>query len=196
MNIFVDFDKTIAGGHSGGFAMTRRDPMTEENKVFIKSKISDWLSKGNNVIIVTRGVDTEIHSYLTKKLGIKHTMNSFSKGELSVYAPDFDTFHRNGDVEFAILKTEYVDDFLKQSNTKSKDSIFMDDTKINVDKMKEKFPEMECLVAKEGDYEHTVSKIDNILKKKYLGGFKRIKSRKLNNYFRRSYKRIKSRKLN
>ena len=179
MNIFVDFDKTIAGGHSGGLAM-QKDPMTEENKIFIKQKISDWLSKGNNVIIVTRGVDTEIDSYLTKKLGIEHTMNSFSKGKLSVYAPDLDTYHRNGDGEFATLKTEYVDDFLQQSKTESKNSIFIDDTLINVDKMKEKFSEMQCVVAEPGNYENTVSKIDDKLKKNCLGGFRKMKSRKLN----------------
>lgn len=42
MNIFVDFDKTIVEGHTGGFAMLN-DPMTNENKIFIKQKISDWL---------------------------------------------------------------------------------------------------------------------------------------------------------
>ncbi len=52
MNIFVDFDLTIAGGHSGGFAMFS-DPMDTTNKIYIKTKISEWLNKGYNVIIVT-----------------------------------------------------------------------------------------------------------------------------------------------
>lgn len=189
MNIFVDFDMTIAGGHSGGYAM-HKDPMNEENKVFIKSKISDWLSKGNNVIIVTRGVDEHIDTYLTKKLGIEHTMNSYSKGKLSVYAPDLKTFRENGTNEFATIKTEYVDDFLKQSKTESKSSIFMDDTRLNVDEMKKKFPEMECIVAREGNYKDTVSKIDEKLKKNCCGGFKKMKSRRFNKKFiRRSYKK-------
>lgn len=52
-------------------------------------------------------------------------MNSFTKGELSVYALDFDTYERNGDVELANLKTEYVDDFLQQSKTESKKMLFL-----------------------------------------------------------------------
>ena len=180
MNIFVDFDLTIAGGHSGGYAMDH-DPMDETNKKFIKQKIADWLSQGHNVIIVTRGVDTHIDMYLNTKLKIKHTMNSFSKGLLVVYAPTEETFTANGTAEFAIIKTEYVADFLQKSQTESKNSIFMDDTPLNVDKMKHQFPKMECIYAFPGKYTDTVSKIDTILqRKKQSAGSMKRKSRKLN----------------
>ena len=53
--IFLDFDMTIVGGHRRGYAMDH-DPMNKTNKKFIKQKISDWLSNGHNVIIVTRGL--------------------------------------------------------------------------------------------------------------------------------------------
>lgn len=52
--------------------------------------------------------------------------------------------------------------------------------RINVDKMKEKFSEMKCILAEPGNYKNTVSKIDNELKKNCLGGFRKMKSRKLN----------------
>jgi len=182
MNIFVDFDMTIAEGHSGGYAL-HHDPMGNENKKYIKAKISDWLSEGHNVIIVTRGIDTHIDMYLDTKLKIKHTMNSFSKGILSVYAPTEETFSNpaNGTAEFAIFKTEYVADFLQKSQTEPKNSIFMDDTTLNVDEMKQKFPQMECIYADPGDYMDTVSKIDTLLqRKKQAAGFRKRKSRKLN----------------
>jgi hypothetical protein len=182
MNIFVDFDHTIAGGHSRGYAM-RFDPMDKPNKKFIKQKIADWLSDGHNVIIVTRGVDTHIDMYLDKKLEIEHTMNSFRKGILAVYAPTEETFERhqgmNGTAEFAILKTEYVADFLQKSQTEPKNSIFMDDTTLNVDEMKQQFPQMECIYADPGNYPDTVSIIDTILqRKKQAAGSRKRKSRK------------------
>jgi hypothetical protein len=182
MNIFVDFDMTIAEGHSGGYAM-HHDPMDDENKEFIKQKISLWISEGHNVIIVTRGIDSHIDMYLTKILKIDHTMNSFRKGILAVYAPTEETFSNpaNGTTKFSIIKTEYVDDFLKKSKTESKNSIFMDDTTLNVDQMKKKFPEMECVYAVPGDYNDNVSKIDTILqRKKQAAGSRKRKSRKLN----------------
>jgi len=182
MNIFVDFDMTIAEGHSGGYAMIH-DPMDDENKEFIKQKISHWISEGHNVIIVTRGIDSHIDMYLTKILEIDHTMNSFRKGILSVYAPTEEIFSNpaNGTTKFSIIKTEYVDDFLKKSKTESKNSIFMDDTSLNVDQMKKKFPEMECVYAVPGDYNDNVSKIDTILqRKKQAAGSRKRKSRKLN----------------
>ena len=180
MNIFVDFDMTIAGGHSGGYGMDY-DPMDETNKKFIKQKIADWLSEGHNVIILTRGIDTRTDMYLNTKLKIKHTMNSFSKGILSVYAPTEETFTVNGTAQFAIIKTEYVADFLQKSQTESKNSIFMDDTTLNVDEMKHQFPKMGCIYAIPGNYTDTVSKIDTILqRKKQSAGSRKRKSRKLN----------------
>lgn len=178
-NIFVDFDLTIAEGHSGGYAMDH-DPMDEQNKIFIKQKISEWLQNGHNVIIVTRGIDSHIDGYLTT-LDIKHTMNSFIKGVLSVYAPNEDTFiTENSTSKFAIIKTKYVDDFLTKSKTESKHSIFIDDTELNVILMKQTFPEMECIYAVPGNYQENISKIDAILTKQGGTGSRKMKSRKLN----------------
>ena len=189
MNIFVDFDMTIAEGHSGGYALYH-DPMGNENKKYIKTKISDWLSEGHNVIIVTRGIDSHIDMYLTTVLEMEHTMNSFRKGILSVYAPTEETFSNpaNGTAEFAIIKTEYVADFLQKSQTESKNSIFMDDTTLNVDKMKQKFPKMECIYAVPGDYVDTVSKIDTLLqRKKQAAGSRKRKSHNLKKKSRSRY---------
>ena len=191
MNIFVDFDMTIAGGHSGGYAMDH-DPMDETNKQFIKRKILDWLYNGHNVIIVTRGVDTHIDMYLDTKLKIKHTMNSFNKGLLAVYAPTEETFKANGTTQFAIIKTKYVEDFLRQSKTKSDYSIFTDDTELNVDKMKQKYPNMRCIYAVPGNYMDTVSQIDDILQhKKQEAGSRKIKSRKLKKKSKTGYSKYK-----
>ena len=157
-SIFVDFDGTIAQGHSGGFAM-KKDPMPDDdNKIFIKNKIIEWLSKGHNVIIVTRGVDGQIHRYLDS-LKIPHVMKSFTKGVLSVYAPDIATFTirtttKDKDAKakyFANLKTKHVSDFLTKSGTQSKNSIFMDDTELNVTEMQKIFPDMTCITASNGD---------------------------------------------
>lgn len=179
MNIFVDFDLTIAEGHSGGYTMDH-DPMDEQNKIFIKHKISEWLKNGHNVIIFTRGIDFHIDMYLTA-LGINHTMNSFTKGKLSVFAPNEDTFiTENSTSKFAIIKTIYVDDFLTKSKTESKHSIFIDDTELNVDKMKQKFPEMECIYAVPGNYQENVSKIDVLLPKQGGTGSRKMKSRNRN----------------
>jgi hypothetical protein len=185
MNIFVDFDMTIAGGHSGGFAM-RTDPMDSVNKIYIKQKISEWLDKGHNVIIVTRGVDSHIDQYLTKKLNINHTLNDYKLGVLSVYAPTEDEFWQNNDeYKFALIKTKYVSDFLKKSDTLPVNSLFIDDTSINVREMKSRFPDMTNFVAIKGNYQDTVSKIDTWLetksKKRELGGNRKTRSRKLNN---------------
>ena len=159
-NIFVDFDYTITEKHSGGKAMDK-DPMPPDNKTFIKDKISEWLTKGHNVIIVTRGIDQQIDEYLTRKLNLPPVMKSFIKGQLSVYAPDIATFRANDGDKFAIIKTQNVDDFLKKSNTEPKNSIFMDDTKLNVTAMGKKFPGMTCIVATRGKYKDTISKIDH-----------------------------------
>jgi hypothetical protein len=180
MNIFVDFDGTIAGGHSGGFAM-EKEAMDETNKQFIKRKINDWLYNGHNVIIVTRGINTHIDMYFDTKLQIKHTMNSFRKGLPAIYAPTLEEYSTNGTEQFAIIKTKYVADFLRQSKTKSNYSIFADDTQINVDKMKQKYPDMRCIYAIPGDYKNTVSEIDAILQyRKQEAGSRKRKSRKLN----------------
>ena len=57
----------------------------------------------------------------------------------------------------------------------------MDDTSLNVDQMKKKFPEMECVYAVPGDYNDNVSKIDTILqRKKQAAVSRKRKSRKLN----------------
>lgn len=183
MNIFVDFDLTIAGGHSGGYAMDH-DPMDSKNKMIIETAINKWLKSGCNVIIVTRGIDTHIDQYLMHKLIIKHTMNSYSKGILSVYAPDEKTFNLNGSSEFALLKTEYVRHFLNASKTLSKNSFFIDDTSINVQEMKSKFPDMTCVEAIPSKYLDTVSKIDNWIKSHVqdLRGGKKKKSSKLRKY--------------
>lgn len=39
---------------------------------------------------------------------------------------------------------------------------------------------MECIVDEPGNYKNTVSKLDNELKKNCMGGFRKMKSRKLN----------------
>ena len=125
------------------------------------------------------------HRYLTEKLKIPHTMNSFHEGVLAVYAPTEKTFKTNGTTAVTIIKTEYVADFLQKSKTKPKDSIFIDDTNVNVKEMKRKFPDMECIEASPGDYERNVSQIEYWIKSKLsrvdLGGRrKKTKSRYLN----------------
>ena len=70
---------------------------------------------------------------------------------------------------------------LQKSQTEPKNSICMDDTILNVDKMKQKFPKMDCIYAVPGVYTDAVSKIDTLLqrKKQAAGSWKR-KPRKLN----------------
>jgi len=142
--------------------------MSETNKNSVKEAIQGWLTSGNNVIIVTRTIDNVIDKYLTS-INIEHTMNGFKKGILSVYAPTKDIYNQllehekqTAIEEFARIKTEFVTEFLKKSNTKPENSFFIDDTKDNVDAMKEAFKAaMTCTrLDTPGDYNTTIELIN------------------------------------
>ena len=42
-NILLDFDKTVAGGHSGGRVFTPTSPMDSRNQEVFKSNVINWL---------------------------------------------------------------------------------------------------------------------------------------------------------
>lgn len=174
-NIFLDFDRTIAEGHSGGHRFTELSPMGEENKKAFLMNVASWLKRGYNVAVITRGIDTAIGPYFEDILGLTPIMNDYKKGSISIYAPDEETFNAHTATDFwALKKTEFVADILEKIGPSK--SIFMDDTEANVEAMKESFPTMICEVAEPGAYETTFATVNSFLPKS--GGSRRNKVRR------------------
>jgi hypothetical protein len=173
-NIFLDFDKTIAMGHSGGHKFSKESPMDGDNKRVFLENVTSWLKRGHNFAVITRGIDTSIGPYFKNILGLTPIMNDYKKGSVSFYAPDEETFYSDSSSAFwASKKTEFVADIIGKIGAAEDGSkcIFMDDTEANVDEMKEKYPNMVCEVAPAGDYESTFAKVNSVLPKS--GGLRR-----------------------
>jgi hypothetical protein len=178
-NIFLDFDRTIAEGHSGGYKFSKGSPMDEDNKRAFKDCLANWMKGGHNVAVITRGIDDAIRPYFETVIDLTPIMNDYKKGSLSIYAPDEDTFYSNPSSDFwALKKTEFVADIIEKigSSEDGAKSIFMDDTEVNVEAMKTKFPKMVCEVAEPGAYETTFSKVNSFLPK--VGGLRKKTGRR------------------
>jgi hypothetical protein len=167
-NILLDFDRTVAGGHSGGRTFTTSRPMDETNKEVFLNNVKLWLSKGHRVAIITRGIDSKIESYFQSILNLTPVMNDYDEGEISIYAPDEDTFNSTGDTTWwAEKKAEFVADLINKigSDNSGAKSLFMDDTEENVEIMSVHFPNMVCLHAEPGEYISTYAKVNEIITK-------------------------------
>ncbi len=152
-NILLDFDKTVAGGHSGGRVFTPTSPMDSANQEVFKSNVYNWLKAGHNVAIITRGIDVNISAYFKDILQIPYTLNGFEPGVISIFAPDKTTFESSGDEMFwALEKTKYVTRFLQLSSSANNPTIFIDDTVKNVEGMKKVHPNIKSLSVTPGDY--------------------------------------------
>jgi hypothetical protein len=165
MNILLDFDGTCSGGHSKGRVFNESVPMDKENQILFINSVNTWLNAGNNVAIITRGIGTKIGPYFTNILGIPFVSDNWQQGMVSIFAPDEDTFNSHPDADFwADEKLLYVKRFLDCSNSLSKNTIFMDDTLINVTEMHLEFPDMLCVhVKKFGDYRFTFQTVNDVL---------------------------------
>lgn len=177
--IMLDFDKTIAGGHSGGVRFTDDSPMDETNKVFFIEHMRSWLSQGHSVAILTRAVSENIVPYLTEALsviGVRVIVNNFESGALSVYAPnktDFDHYHEPNMREssaaehWAMEKVNYAVDFLNKCRCGN--ALFLDDTVLNVERMQLWLPTKIVLTksviepATPGDYQSTFARVNKII---------------------------------
>jgi hypothetical protein len=169
-NIFLDFDRTIAEGHSGGHRFSDLSPMGKENKKVFLMNVASWLKRGYNVAVITRGIDTAIGPYFEDVLGLTPIMNDYKKGSVCIYAPDEETYNTHRATDFwALKKTEFVADILEKIGPSK--SIFMDDTEENVEAMKAAFPTMICEVAEAGAYETTFATVNSFLPKS--GGSRR-----------------------
>ena len=144
--IMLDFDGTIAAGHSGGTfdeKQGRHNPMDDDNKTIFKKFVTDMIDEGHSIAIITRAIDTKIASYLNGILNppITITPKKYVPGNISLYAPTETEFNADhGDDEpaktfWAGWKVEQAVKFLTEC--KFKNVIFMDDTEINVTKMEE-----------------------------------------------------------
>ena len=171
-NILLDFDKTIAEGHSGGVNFSEDSPMSEANKIAFETRLRMWLSAGHNVAIITRGIDVKIGHYFKWILKIPITLKGFKPGKLSIFAPTAETFYSHQDDKFwAVEKTKYVQSFLEKSGTNNpvgiSHTIFMDDTVPNVESMTAKYSRspsrMVCQIARPGKYMETFDFVDSLI---------------------------------
>jgi hypothetical protein len=171
-NIALDFDRTCTEGHSGG-TYQGRDPMTNKNKERFVEEVKEWLNQGHNVVILTRGIDLRVLSYISglPNLDSKNIiLNDFQKGKLCIYAPDEQTFIAHTDEQWwAKEKVNYMDKFLEKSDIGINGTIFMDDTLVNVNAMQKAYLYMTCEQAMPGDYESTFAKVNNTVKQ-MVGG--------------------------
>jgi len=162
--ILLDFDRTVAGGHSGGRNFGPRSPMAPANKRAFLSAVNGWLRDGHNVVIVTRGIDVLISDYFERVLGLVPAMYTIVPGRVSIYAPDETLFNSDGSVDFwATIKTEFVADILRTLGSDGSSTVFMDDTPENVALMAVTYPRMTCVTAKAGDYMDTYETVDRII---------------------------------
>lgn len=160
----LDFDRTVAGGHSGGRNFGPRSPMDAANKRAFLSAVAGWLRDGHRVIIVTRGIDVLIKDYFETVLGLMPVMYDMRPGYVSIYAPDEELFNSDGSVDFwATIKTEFVADILKKLESDGSSTLFMDDTRENVALMAATYPLMTCIEAVPGDYLSTYAAVNNVL---------------------------------
>jgi len=163
-NILLDFDRTVAGGHSGGRNFTERSPMDKANKRAFLAALNGWLRDGHRVIIVTRGIDVLIGDYFETILGLVPAMYTISPGRVSIYAPDETLFNSDGSVDFwATIKTDFVADILQTLGSDGSSTVFMDDTPENVALMAATYPLMTCVSAKAGDYMDTYETVNRII---------------------------------
>uniref|UniRef100_A0A6C0KZR2 Ubiquitin-like domain-containing protein n=1 Tax=viral metagenome TaxID=1070528 RepID=A0A6C0KZR2_9ZZZZ len=171
-NITLDFDRTCTEGHSGG-TYQGRDPMTNKNKNRFVEEVKKWLDQGHNVVILTRGIDVRVLSYISglpKLDPIDVILNDFQKGKLCIYAPDEQTFIAHTDEQWwAKEKVNYMDKFLEKSDIGINGTIFMDDTLVNVNTIQKAYSNMTCEPATPGDYESTFAKVNNTVKQ-MVGG--------------------------
>lgn len=174
-NIALDFDRTCTDGHSGG-TYQGRDPMTNMNKERFVTEVKEWLYQGHNVVILTRGIDVRVLSYISGLPNldpIDVILNDFVKGKLCIYAPDEQTFSAHANEKWwANEKVKYMAKFLNKSDIGENRTIFMDDTIVNVNAMDKAYPYMVCEAAIPGDYESTFAKVNNTVQKK-VGGRRR-----------------------
>jgi hypothetical protein len=174
-NILLDFDKTIAGGHSHGRDFTATSPMDETNIDVFRKQLSSWFEAGHRVAIITRAIDKNIFDYLRgdyvdlyTTTAIDMVQNGYKSGSLSIYAPNDTSFNSSDSTTFwANTKTKYVADFLNKSDTNNPDgishSIFMDDTIPNVQAMQLAFPTMVCQAAEPGNYTKTFAFVNKTI---------------------------------
>lgn len=138
--------------------------MGRENREAFKRVVHDWVRRGHNVAIVTRGVDTRISGYFTTILNMSHVTNEHRPGAISIYAPDETTFSQDHDTAWwATMKVSYVASFLDATGVSPSDAIFVDDTEQNVRTMKQAYPNMKCLHATAGEYTQTFSVLQYII---------------------------------
>jgi hypothetical protein len=163
-NILLDFDRTVAGGHSGGRDFTERSPMDKANKRAFLLSLNKWLQAGHNVVIVTRGIDVLIRDYFTRILRVAPVMYDILPGHVSIYAPDEELFNSDGSVDFwATVKREFVSDILSKLGSDGSRTVFMDDTRENVALMAASYPLMTCVTATAGDYLGTYETVNRII---------------------------------
>lgn len=129
--IALDFDLTLTDSHSGGFAMKHykegKFDMSVPEKDMFRSKITEWAGKGYHIIILTRNVDTEIEDYL-------NTFFSGIQQYFTILAPDAEKYASSYDaMEWAKWKRDTLQRHLK--NMPKAKTVFVDDTKVNVDVM-------------------------------------------------------------
>jgi hypothetical protein len=195
-NILLDFDRTIAEGHSGGVDFSENSPMGEANKIAFETYLQKWLAAGHNVAIITRGIDVKIGHYFKWILKIPITLKGFKPGKLSIFAPTAETFYAHPEDEFwAVEKTKYVQSFLEKSGTNNpfgiSHTIFMDDTQLNMDEMWKKYPwnptRMICHTAVPGKYKVTFNFVDSVVGE--MTGGKTRKRRRTNKKTRRKRRR-------
>ncbi len=187
-NILLDFDKTIAGGHSHGRDFSATSPMDQRNIEVFREQLSSWFQAGHRVAIITRAIDNNIFDYLRGDYVDLFTMtaidmvkNGYKPGSLSIYAPNDTSFNSSDSTTFwANTKTEYVADFLNKSGTNNPDgishSIFMDDTIPNVQAMQVAFPTMVCQAAEPGNYTKTFAFVNKTIG--LVSGGKRRKNKR------------------
>lgn len=162
--ILLDFDNTATEHHSGGVLYDAGHPMGEANRDTFKRVVSDWISQGHDVAILTRGIDTKISIYFTTILNMSHIMNDHRPGYISIYAPDEKTFREDHDaLWWATMKVTFAASFLQVANVSPNDAIFVDDTAVNVQTMKRAYPSMKCLHAEAGEYVQTFSVLNFII---------------------------------
>lgn len=166
MNILLDFDGTCSGGHSKGRNFNDTCPMDKENQILFVDSVNAWLNEGHNVAIVTRGIGTKIGPYFTNILGVPFIANKWQQGIVSIFAPDEDTFNAHPDTDFwAREKTIYVRQFFELSNSRTRPTIFMDDTIQNVLEMQSAFTDMFCVHVKPfGNYQFTLKTVNDYIK--------------------------------